>query len=357
MMKFSFASLLALVPIAALLSVSAHGQIVWTGAVGPGIFVEANWDFTASTLTAVGPGVPILDEVRFIGPAPDARIPDLAGQDMFQVGDGFRVVIDNMRVFAAANDGLGSEPGAANGIEVDVLNGASFEPYFVVNQTFIDIDSTSQVILGGPGDPLNLSFVNMTLGARLEFLQEDPDEFRNEHLNSLTVDGLPATEGVNIQVDPLGSLGSTVTVLAASVGVNYCTANVNSSGASASMSGTGSASVSANSLMLESRSMPAFVFGFFIVSETAGFVASPGGSAGNLCLSGSVGRYIGPGQIQNSGAGGTISLSADLSALPQPNGPAAASSGETWRFQCWFRDSSGGAPTSNFSDGLEILFS
>lgn len=303
------------------------------------------------------PNVAILDDVRFVGPAPDARIPNLTGQGTFRVGDGFNVVIDNMRVFAASDDGLGCEPGPAAGVEVDVINGASFEPYFVVNDVFIDIDATSQVILGGPGDPLNQSYVNMTLGARLEFLLEDPTEFRNEHLASLTVDGAPALEGVNIQVDPVGTQGSVITVLPTPVGTNYCMANVNSSGVAAVMDASGSPSVAANNVTLGCTSMPALVFGFFIVSRTDGFAANPGGSAGNLCLGGSVGRYIAPGQIQNSGTGGTIDLPINLTAMPQPNGAVAAQAGETWRFQCWFRDSSGGLPTSNFSDGLAIAFS
>ncbi|WP_145196434.1 hypothetical protein [Planctomycetes bacterium Poly30] len=356
-MKLSLRHLSVLALASSLLPSAGIAQITWTGAVGPGIFVEGNWDLTASTVTMLDPGVPILDNVRFIGPAPDARIPDLAGQGSFQVGDGFGVVIDGMRVFAAADDGLGSEPGASVGITVEVVNGASFEPYFVVNDTWIDIDSSSQVILGGPGDPLNQSYVNMTLGARLEFRLEDPTEFRNEHLTSLTVDGQPAVEGTNIRVDAVGNQGSLVTVLAAPLGTNYCAANVNSSGVAARMAASGSAAVGANQLSLECLSMPQLVFGFFIVSETAGFAANPGGSAGNLCLSGAVGRYIGAGQIQNSGPGGTIGLSVDLTAIPQPNGFVSVNAGETWRFQCWFRDSSGGAPTSNFSDGIEIPFS
>ncbi len=42
--------------------------------------------------------------------------------------------------------------------------------------------------------------------------------------------------------------------------------------------------------------------------------------------------------------------------MPQPAGPVAVVAGETRHFQCWFRDSVGGAATSNFSDGLSLLF-
>ena len=92
------------------------------------------------------------------------------------------------------------------------------------------------------------------------------------------------------------------------------------------------------------------------VRRVQNFVMNPAGSAGNLCLGGAIGRYVGPGQVQGSGAQGQISLTLDLTALPQPNGLVAAQIGESWSWQTWFRDSSMGAATSNFSDGLEVVF-
>ncbi|MEM9801024.1 MAG: hypothetical protein AAGA20_11920, partial [Planctomycetota bacterium] len=86
------------------------------------------------------------------------------------------------------------------------------------------------------------------------------------------------------------------------------------------------------------------------------FVVNPGGSAGNLCLGGSIGRFVGPGQIQNSGAAGAISLATNLDLQPTPTGPVQVVAGETWNYTCWFRDSASGTPTSNFSDGLEVIF-
>ena len=122
------------------------------------------------------------------------------------------------------------------------------------------------------------------------------------------------------------------------------------------MRAAGSSVAAANDLTLSCLQMPQFAFGFFIVSPLQGFVPNPGGSSGNLCLSGSVGRYVGPGQIQNSGSTGQISLVLNLASIPQPNGAVPAQAGQTWNWQTWFRDSSGGAPTSNFSDGLRIDF-
>jgi hypothetical protein len=143
---------------------------------------------------------------------------------------------------------------------------------------------------------------------------------------------------------------------ASGLGVNYCMANANSTGASASMSAVGSAAVVANDVVLTASNLPLNAFGFFITSRTQGFVANPGGSAGNLCLGGSIGRYVGPGQIQNSGLIGAISLTLNLTQQPTPAGFVAVQAGETWNFTAWHRDAVGGAATSNFADGLAIAF-
>jgi hypothetical protein len=111
-----------------------------------------------------------------------------------------------------------------------------------------------------------------------------------------------------------------------------------------------------NDVSLAASSLPLNAFGFFLTSRTQGFVANPGGSQGNLCLSGSIGRYVGPGQIQNSGALGRIALSIDLNAQPTPLGPIAVVAGDTWNFTAWYRDSVGGVAVSNFADGLELNF-
>jgi len=142
----------------------------------------------------------------------------------------------------------------------------------------------------------------------------------------------------------------------ASVGMNYCgPAVANTSGSPASMGASGTATVTSNDLVLEASSMPNNSFGFFLTSLSQGFVANPGGSQGNLCLGGAIGRFVGPGQIQNSGATGAISLAVDNSMQPTPAGLIQVMAGETWNYQAWFRDSNGmGGATSNFTDGLEV---
>ena len=143
----------------------------------------------------------------------------------------------------------------------------------------------------------------------------------------------------------------------ASPGSRYCgPAVANSTGNSAVMGASGSASVMANDLVLEATDLPNNAFGFFLTSTTQGFSPMPGGSAGNLCLGGSIGRFVGPGQIQNSGSTGMISLAIDNSQQPTPGGLIQINAGEVWNFQAWFRDSVGGMATSNFTDGLEVTF-
>jgi hypothetical protein len=87
-----------------------------------------------------------------------------------------------------------------------------------------------------------------------------------------------------------------------------------------------------------------------------GLIPNPGGSSGNLCLGGSIGRYVGPGQIQNSGATGAIGLTLNLAQTPTPSGLVQVQAGDTWHFTAWYRDAIGGVATSNFADGLSIAF-
>ena len=132
----------------------------------------------------------------------------------------------------------------------------------------------------------------------------------------------------------------------------------NSSGLSGCIRASGSASVSANDLVLEARDLPLNSFGFFLTSDVLALTPNPGGSMGILCLGGSIGRYVGPGEIRNSGALGVFSLAVDLTRHPTPTGSVAVAPGDTWNFTAWFRDvDPTGASTSNFTSVIEITFS
>ncbi len=143
-------------------------------------------------------------------------------------------------------------------------------------------------------------------------------------------------------------------IASAQVGTTYCSANPNSTGSISAIAASGSTDVSLNDLTLACTSLPQNAFGYFITSQVQGFVANPAGSAGNLCVSGQIGRYAG--NILNSGATGSVSLAIDLTSMPAPTSSYSVMPGDTVNFQYWHRDSAGGSPTSNFSEGLEVLF-
>lgn len=134
------------------------------------------------------------------------------------------------------------------------------------------------------------------------------------------------------------------------IGSRYCSpAVVNSTGRSAQMQVTGSDLVADNAVVLNADQLPPNEFGYFLTSQTQGFVLNPGGSAGNLCLGGTIGRYAS--SVLSSGAGGAFSLPIDLTDMPQPTS-GAVQAGETWNFTAWYRDGS----TNNFTDGIAVLF-
>jgi len=98
----------------------------------------------------------------------------------------------------------------------------------------------------------------------------------------------------------------------ATLGTRYCApAATNASGAAAQLSLRGSVAVAQNDLTRRAELLTPNAFTYFLVSRLQGFVANPGGSRGNLCLAGAIGRRVG-GAIVNSGAAGTVTLRADL---------------------------------------------
>ena len=140
------------------------------------------------------------------------------------------------------------------------------------------------------------------------------------------------------------------------IGMNYCMANPNNSGTTASITAMGTSCVDDNDVTLMASGLPAGNFGFFITSQTQAFFANPGGSEGNLCIGGNLGRYNQPAQIMQADAAGNMVLPIDVTQIPTPNGFTAAMAGDTWNFQAWYRDTAPAGPTSNFTDGVAILF-
>lgn len=137
------------------------------------------------------------------------------------------------------------------------------------------------------------------------------------------------------------------------LGENYCGPAVShSGGVAARMEAFGIPFWWHNDVRLDAVDLPPNRFGYFLVSNTQGFVTGPGGSQGNLCLGGNIGRYAS--SVMNSGPTGTFSLALDLTSLPT-SPPQSVMTGDVWHFQTWFRDVNP-TPTSNFTDGLSIQF-
>ena len=140
------------------------------------------------------------------------------------------------------------------------------------------------------------------------------------------------------------------------IGLNYCSPVPHSGGQTARMVGMGTSEVTPNDVTLGAIRLPPHVFGLFAASPERGLVTNPGGSHGNLCLGGAIGRFIGPGQIVDSGPSGAYSITLDLTRHPTPTGFVNVQPGETWHFVTWFRDVVAGQATSNYSNGLTVHF-
>ncbi|MEZ6015019.1 MAG: hypothetical protein R3F49_07900 [Planctomycetota bacterium] len=144
-------------------------------------------------------------------------------------------------------------------------------------------------------------------------------------------------------------------IRASSVGETYCRpAAANSGACAAVLLVDGDLSAAAGALRLNAELLPLNTTGYFLASLSRGLATAPGGSQGNLCLGGAIGRFVGPGQVQSSGAAGRFSLVVDPASMPTPGGPVAAAAGETWSFQAWYRDANPG-PTSNFTDAVSVV--
>jgi len=139
-------------------------------------------------------------------------------------------------------------------------------------------------------------------------------------------------------------------------GTSYCPANANSTGQTGNLEAAGTANVIDNNLTLIAEHLPNSSFGYFLTSTTQSNIPNPGGSQGILCLGGGIGRYVGPGQIKNTGTSGAFTLLLDLNQTPSTTGFVMVMAGETRNFQAWHRDSLGGVATSNFTNGRSVLF-
>ncbi len=139
------------------------------------------------------------------------------------------------------------------------------------------------------------------------------------------------------------------------VGTNYCGPAVpNATGLPGAIRAFGTDAVADNDVTLVAESLPANQMGLFVTSRAQGVQMNLGGGLGTLCLGGSIARYNG--SLGSSGAGGSLSFSLDLPNTPMGLGTVAVMAGETWHYQCWFRDLDAGVPSSNLTDGLSVTY-
>ncbi|MCP3918416.1 MAG: hypothetical protein GY711_22965 [bacterium] len=131
----------------------------------------------------------------------------------------------------------------------------------------------------------------------------------------------------------------------------YCTSNPNSTGVPATLALSGIPALGVGALTFEVRDLPANRFGYFLMSESTGFLPLFGGSQGNLCLDLPIVRFAA--DILTSGPAGQFDFAPDFTSLPNQT---VIAPGETWAFQCWYRDVNP-IPTSNTSHAVTVTFS
>lgn len=128
----------------------------------------------------------------------------------------------------------------------------------------------------------------------------------------------------------------------------------NSTGRGAILQASGSGSVSADDLVLEVREMPAGTATMMFMGAAQGSVTF--GSGQLVALGGSLGLYrLG---VQFADGDGVIVRPPGLVSYSQTlGGFGAITAGQTWNFQCWYRDVlSPCAVTNNLSNGLSVNF-
>lgn len=156
-------------------------------------------------------------------------------------------------------------------------------------------------------------------------------------------------------VDPdLNIIGWHESVARGDVGVPFCEGAVpNSVGLSSRTRAYGSARIVEADLQLAAADLPPGVLGIFITG-TATISAPLASSVGILCVGGSLGRFVGPGQVVQADPAGRFGISIDLGQLPGPGVFSSVAPGETRYFQAWHRDVVGSQATSNLTDAVAV---
>lgn len=229
-----------------------------------------------------------------------------------------------------------------------VNNGNSaVDDSFVIDISNDGGSSWTNVETLGPGHPeasggwfqhtLTVSdFVTPTAQVRLRFIASD---LGSGSIVEAAIDDLEVAEV---------SCGGTIST--------FCDPSVaNSTGLPGLMSATGSVVAADNDLTLSASQLPPSQFAYFIAGTESAAGFTPASSMGTLCLGGSLARFNALSQIFSTGGTGTGSVMIDLTNIPtNPAQPVLA--GQSWYFQCWYRDFFLASSTSNFTNGSVVSF-
>ena len=123
-----------------------------------------------------------------------------------------------------------------------------------------------------------------------------------------------------------------------------CGALANTTGKHSILVATGSAAIADNDVNFVVTRLPASEFGYFLMADSSAQIPA---ASGLLCLGAPQLRFST--DVVNSGAGGAVAFSPDLTNLPQGQ---VVNPGETWFFQLWHRDGA----SSNFSTSLGVTW-
>ncbi|MCP3916449.1 MAG: hypothetical protein GY711_12905 [bacterium] len=213
----------------------------------------------------------------------------------------------------------------------------------------LDGDGHADVIVGAPydGEGAAIVFSGATGDVLSRFSATTALSF-----TGISVDAAGDVNGDGVDDQVVGAAnaerngiygGAAFVLSVCGLGARYCSpALPNSTGRAGVIVACGSERVADENFQLSAFDLPPGQFGFFLTSRTQGFFQPPG-SLGILCLSGNIGRFDEADELlQGPSAIRTI----DLSSFPV-SPPVAVQPGETWNFQCWFRDV---GATSNFTD-------
>ncbi len=199
----------------------------------------------------------------------------------------------------------------------------------------------------GPGSPAVDAGDSNALDPTVMVDLAGQGRYRDEPMTPNTGSGGGAIDigAYELQVGTVGSMGAV-----------YCIGAPNSVGGIGRLFAFGSSAVSGNDVTLVGSGLPPHQMSVLVTSQTQDFVPNAGGSTGDLCLGGMIGRFKAPSQVMTTDAGGTMTIPIDLTALPTPMGATGVLAGQSWNFQAWHRDGFPGFPSSNFTSAIEITF-